>query len=206
MMRCGISARLCRNMRIELEYSGADCIFLALLCLVLPLDWLLAAVTAAAFHEFCHLAAVVLTGGELYSLHLHQWGAVMEASVMDQRRELLCILAGPAGSLFLLVFAEFAPKIALCGLVQGLFNLMPVYPLDGGRAMSCVTGMLFSPRTADKICTIVSFASLGAVCLAGIYGTFVIRLGIMPVLAAGLWLMRAVRGKIPCKESKLGVQ
>ena len=37
-------------------------IFLALLLLVLPIRWLVAAVLAAAFHEGFHMAAVYLLG------------------------------------------------------------------------------------------------------------------------------------------------
>ena len=194
------------SMDIQVEYSGAACIFLALLCLVLPLNWLFAALAAAVFHELCHFVAVVLTGGKIYSLRMGAGGAVMDASPMEPWRELLCILAGPTGSLFLQMFVQWLPKLAVCGLVQGLFNLVPVYPLDGGRALACVTGMLFLPDTAERICTgiqwLVAILALGI----GFWGTFTEKMGILPLLTAVFFLSRAMAGKIPCKEGKLGVQ
>lgn len=193
-------------MDIRVEYSGTACVFLALLCLVLPLDWLLAALTAAVFHELCHVIAVIFTGGNIYSLRIDTNGAVMEASMMEPWQELVCILAGPAGSLSLLALSKYIPKTALCGLVQGLFNLIPVSPLDGGRALKCMTGMLFSSKTANRICNGVKWAVLFLIAAAGICGTFAMKLGIMPALTAVFFLSRAMTGKIPCKEGKVGVQ
>ena len=45
--------------------SGWGCVLLALALLVLPLPWLLAAVTAALFHELCHGAAVLALEGRV---------------------------------------------------------------------------------------------------------------------------------------------
>lgn len=187
-------------MDIRVDVSGTGCIFLALLCLVLPLDWLLAALAAALVHELCHIAAVIASGGKIYSLNIGTKGMMMEASPMEPWQRLFCTLTGPAGSLLLLAFSEYIPKTALCGLVQGLYNLIPVYPLDGGRALSCLTGMLFSPDRAQRICTGVKWAVFLIITAAGIYGTFGAGLGVMPVLGAVFCLWRAVQGKIPCKE------
>lgn len=193
-------------MDIRVEYSGAACVFLALLCLLLPLDWLLAALTAAAFHELCHVMAIFLAGGSVHSLQIGPEGALMEASAMEPWRELACVLAGPLGSFSLLLLSEFVPKIGLCGFVQGSFNLIPLYPLDGGRALSCAMEALFLPDTAQRICSAVKWAVVILASAAGFWGTFVVKMGIMPLLLAVFFLSRALPGKIPCKAGKLGVQ
>lgn len=201
-----ISALQFLNMGILVKVSGADCIFLALLCLILPFDWMIAAVTAGAFHELCHILAVRLTGGTIYDLKIGANGAVMDVSCRSVARELICALAGPVGSLSLLFFAEYIPKIALCGMVQGIYNLLPVYPLDGGRAISCAAGMLLSPETSEKICSIIKWVTILLVTSAGIWGTFGADLGLMPVFLSIFLLSRAMTGKFPCKQGKQRVQ
>ena len=74
----------------------------ALLVLTLPLRWLLAALTAGAFHELCHLAAVRGLGGQVLKVRLKPGGAAIDAVLPGQGRELLAVLAGPVGSLLLL--------------------------------------------------------------------------------------------------------
>ncbi len=110
----------------------------ALLLLVLPLKWLLAAAAAAAFHELCHGAAVYALGGQVRDLTIGPFGAVMAVEGISGYREALCALAGPLGSLFLLIGIRYFPMLGLCGLVQGCFNLLPVYPLDGGRILRVI--------------------------------------------------------------------
>ena len=107
----------------------------ALLVVLLPLPWLLSAAAAAAIHELCHWAAVRALGGQVYGLHLGPFGASMDAALFGAGKQALAILAGPAGSLALLSVGTLWPRLAVCGLIQGLFNLLPLPSLDGGRAL-----------------------------------------------------------------------
>lgn len=115
--------------------AGEAYILWALLLLVVPLNWLLAGAVAAAFHEACHALAVLACGGRVLALKLTWAGARMEVSPLGRWQRLICSLAGPAGSILLILLAPWMPRVALCGLGQGAFNLLPIYPLDGGRAM-----------------------------------------------------------------------
>ena len=121
------------RLRSAVYLDGRLCLLLALLLLLLPLPWILAAVFAAAVHELCHGAAVMLLGGRIYSLSLSADGIGMEVSPLSPGREMLAALAGPAGSAMLTLFAPFLPRTALCAVVHCLFNLLPLFPLDGGR-------------------------------------------------------------------------
>ena len=47
-------------------------------------------------------------------------------------------LAGPFGGLVLLLTARWLPRLAICGLMQSVFNLLPISPLDGSRAVSAM--------------------------------------------------------------------
>lgn len=161
----------------------------ALLLLTLPLHWVLAAVAAAGVHEACHLAALRALGGRVLSFHIGVTGAVMETALSGRGRQCLAALAGPAGSLLLVLTGRWLPHVAVCGLVQGLFNLLPIYPLDGGRILRC---FLDGPGAW-------AIEGLGALLL-------VIALGRISLPLAIFLLMRGIFVKIPCKRRKIGVQ
>ena len=108
---------------------------LALMLLLFPFRFLVGVLLAALIHELGHLLALKIAGGRVLSIRLRSFGARIEAAPMSPGRTALCALAGPAaGALTIFAYKTF-PELALAGLVQTVFNLLPVYPLDGGRAL-----------------------------------------------------------------------
>ena len=193
-------------MDIQVECNGFIYIFAALLCLILPMPWIIAALTAAVIHELSHILAVLLSGGTIHGIMVGLRGAVIHTSSMTVRKRLVCILAGPAASLLLILTRRYTPHLALCGLVQGCFNLLPIYPLDGGRALRCITEGIFSAETAAFICKwIENGIMIAAVCL-GLWASFILKLGAVPIMVSVLLFSGVRFGKISCKEENLGVQ
>ena len=175
-------------------------ILMAALMLLLPIDWLFAAVLAAAVHELGHLAAIHAVGGHLDVICIGSAGAQICTEPLDNRAEFLCAAAGPAASLFLLSLCRFFPKTALCGLAQGMFNLIPVHPMDGGRMLLCVLRRL-CPRWAERI-----FHTIQCLILYGLLTLSVLlavcgKAGFLPVLACITVLSRLLLSKIPCKSA-----
>lgn len=191
---------------MNLEISGTSWILGAMLLLVVPLNWLLAAITAAVFHELSHSAAILLLGGKIHGLKILPDGIRMETSPMTVWQEILCSLAGPAGSLLLMLLAKHTPRIALCALVQGCYNLLPVFPLDGGRALRCLLEWLLSPKMAKMVERVLVCSVLAAVCSVILWLDRSLSMGGILILIGAFGIAKGIFRKIPCKETVLRVQ
>ena len=181
-------------MGLPAEISGPDCLLLALVCMALPWQWVLAAAGAAVFHELCHVLAVLAVGGSLQGLRIGAKGAVLRASAMEPWQILISTLAGRL------------PRLAFCGLAQGLYNLLPLPGLDGGQLLSCGAHLLLSPSWAERVCAWARWGTALGLLGLGLWGTFCLGLGLLPLVLGFAVLIRALSGKIPCKEGKLAVQ
>ena len=158
---------------------------------------LLPSALAAAVHEGGHLLALRLLGREVAGLRLTAFGLELRLGPgrLSYGRELAAALAGPAASLLGAWLAARWGQFLLAGvsLGLGLFNLLPVSPLDGGRAFFCLCAMVLPPPVCCGVTrwTAVVTAGLalgGAVAAFGRFG------GVAPVGIA-LWLsVRAVGG------------
>lgn len=103
---------------------------------------------ACALHELGHYAAIRLLGGRVARLKITCVGAEMALSArfpLGPARELTAALAGPAVNLLCAgLWAGLGERwccFAGIHLALGLFNLLPVGPLDGGRALGCLLAL-----------------------------------------------------------------
>ena len=143
--------------------------------------WSMAIVTAALFfasiifHELAHSLVARHYDLKIKGITLFVFGGVaeMEGEPANARTEFLMALAGPAASLFLAgVFYVLGQAAGLAGsgvpavsvfsylaminAVLGIFNLVPAFPLDGGRVFRAVMwhrsgDMAKATRTAAKV-------------------------------------------------------
>lgn len=179
--------------------------FGALLLLVLPLPWVGAAILAAGVHELCHLGAVYLLGGNVLEIRLDVGGAQIHAELPGRAASIAASLAGPVGSLLLLLLCHRIPRTAICGFTQGIYNLLPLRTLDGGRAL----GKLLEatcPEQAQKVMEIVETVTVFLLTLAVLYGCRILSLNFWPIILIPACHWGISRRKIPCKQGKIRVQ
>lgn len=141
---------------------------------------------AALMHELSHLCLFGLFGVKTRQVEILPFGIAVSfdgIAALSYPQEFLCILAGPVSNfliafffLFLDSFPLFAGRISgvqalfWCNFALGSVNLLPIYPLDGGRSLFC---LLKSRLDYGKAETAIKAVSL---------------LFLLPVFIFGLWL------------------
>lgn len=181
------------------------CIACAFVLLVLPVNWLISAAAAALVHEACHILAVMLMGGTVRRIHISATGCRIDTGEMGNIKSILCMLAGPAGSLALFVLGRRFSRIAVCGLIQGSYNLLPIMPLDGGRVFLRILDMVCPHKTETVMRWVRRLVGL-AVFAAAVLAVSVRQYDVFSLIFCLLLYIGLVGRKIPCKENGIGLQ
>lgn len=196
--------RMFRNVPITVKPEF--CIYAALVLLLLPLNWTVSWMAAAVFHELCHWVALVLLKVDIYSVSIGLSGAEIETEHMMTHQEILSALAGPLGGALLVLPVRILPQLAICALIQSLYNFIPIYPLDGGRILRCAVFGLLKHKKAAAICKTAEVAVIVLLAFTAGYALIVYKLGIAPCVLVVLLLLKNKTLKIPCKQPKQIVQ
>ena len=167
--------------------------------------WLLGAATAVLFfasvlaHEFSHALVARRLGLKVAGITLFIFGGAttIETESRTARDEALIALAGPLTSLViggaLLGLGAILPQpearvlvawLGLINVVLGAFNLVPGYPMDGGRVLRAILWRLRGdPLTATRQAAIVGRVIGSLMVAGGIYWALGSR-----DIGSGLWL------------------
>ena len=150
---------------------------------------------AAALHELGHWIALRILGAKAAALRLSVLGAAMEVDSgrLSYGGELAAVLAGPAANLLAALVltalgGERWPAAVGANLVLCAFNLLPVRPLDGGRALYLLVSWAAGPaagEAAGRWAGTVAAAALSGLILWVIWKT-----------GGSLWLLPALLASI----------
>lgn len=177
------------------------CFLWALLLLSLPIKWMCAFYLAVLIHELFHYGALTMMGKKVEQIRVGFRGIQMQTYNLSYQEEMICALAGPFGGGILLAALRWYPELSICGLLHSLYNLLPIYPLDGGRALRCAANIIF-PYLGDSLFRVIEIAVIcGLIILLAVMKQYVLS------VLCGIFLIRKlIAGKIPCKQTFLGVQ
>ena len=173
-----------------------------------------ALIFAALCHELGHYFVLKKLGGWVESIHISLFGAEMcvgNRQKLSYGGEMLAVAAGPLVNILLALllaaigkWGELAYLFSGAQLILGLFNLLPVQPLDGGTLVWLMAAWLADPFVADRICSRIGlvFAVLLLIC-----GGWLLYYGngspFLLIGAAGLiWGRVAQKGLVKKRKSK----
>lgn len=151
---------------------------------------------AAAVHEAGHWLVLRCQGAAVTGLRLSVLGAAMETDGgrLSYGGELAAVLAGPGANLLAALALTAVgkgrwPAAAGANLVLCAFNLLPIRPLDGGRALYLLASWAAGPAAGEAAGRWAG--SVTALALAALIGAVIWRTGgslwLLPALAAGVY-------------------
>lgn len=127
------------------------------------------------FHEAGHVVALLACKGRIKLLKLSAFGMVMVPydDNLSMTEEMLFVLAGPAVNIIISMATlpfhnEKMAQISALSLLLGMFNLIPVSSLDGGKALSNFLMLYFNEETVVKAMRVITVIMLIGLSIVGV--------------------------------------
>ena len=119
---------------------------------------------SALVHEYGHFLVASKLGYRMIKIRLMPFGAELFGNLdsFDSRDELYIALAGPITNFIIVTIIlglwwlkpemyNYTSEILKSNLVMGIFNLLPIFPLDGGRVILCFLSKKMPRPNAAKL-------------------------------------------------------
>lgn len=156
---------------LSYAFSGAD-----VRATGLGVVLVLAIFATIVVHELAHALVARRFGVATRDIMLLPVGGIASMEHMPERpvHELIVALAGPAvnfviAALLVPFHGQFVEQFAFINVALAVFNLLPAFPMDGGRALRALLAMKLGPERATNIAAALG---RGLAVVLGVLGLF----------------------------------
>lgn len=158
-------------------------------------------------HELGHLSAGLLFKLKPKRLTIMPVGVMLEFDISEfsfiKQKELIISLAGPLVNLIIYFSAlnlninnEYKNLVIYINLIMFLFNLLPIYPLDGGRIIKSILHIMLGYKKSIIITNLVSNIVVFIVTLLGILFSFYSKSVCIILVIIYIWSLVILENKI----------
>lgn len=184
------------RVRIKISF-----LFFAMLTMLFVVDkkgLALITVASVALHELGHIAALCFFKSQPDEIVFGIFGIRIQQNkyILSDFKQAIVVLCGPLVNVvlfavFFLANLAFEGQILLMisavNLIMGVFNLLPILPLDGGRILFYLLGLFFDEKIVCGIMRIVCIVLLCVLALLGVL--LALKTGLnFSLIATGVYL------------------
>lgn len=162
-------------MKIKIDYKIL--IIVCILALTKQIPIYLLFILFTFIHELGHIIVAKLLGQKIYLINILPIGCSVNLGIniddynikvkkgrLINLKKFIIALAGPLTSILIAIIIMCINKNAVyliyTNLLIGLFNLLPIYPLDGEQFLRNILKLFKGMKKANNIANIVSYTTL----------------------------------------------
>ena len=177
----------------------------------------------AFLHEFGHLMAGIILKMKVKKISIMPTGFSIEFALTDndynkkilnsnilEIKKIIIAVAGPLVNLIIMsVFIilhkneEIAYNIIYSNFLIAIFNLLPIYPLDGGRILKGILHIFLGKRKAERYTNSISFIILIILTFIASIGIYYMENISIFIITIFLWGLYLKQDKIDRNKNKI---
>lgn len=191
--------------RIDLKIFA----FIIIFIITRQIEIYVAMLIFAIIHELSHMLVGIILGFKPEKIELNPLGLslafrpnyndynlkIRNANAFEIKK-IIVALAGPISNLAIAVLVGFLTSpsmmvntIFYANLLIAIFNLLPVYPLDGGRVLKGILHIIYGKWKAKKIVNDISFAVTTILTAISSIAVFYYKNFAIVAIIAYLWII-----------------
>ena len=198
-------------------------LFLLLIYFTKQIETYVMVIIFAMIHELGHLIAGLAMGMRAEKMELNPYGVsisfqltpkdynqkIIRGNLLEVKK-IFVALAGPLTNL-LIIFIAINIEVNLfsnlmiiyANLLLLLFNLLPIYPLDGGRILKGILHIFFGKRSSEKYTNNFSFFVLILVTFVASIGVYYMENISIFFITIFLWMLYLKEDMVYKKKNKI---
>lgn len=163
----------------------------------------------AIIHEFGHVFVGIVLGMKLETIELMPYGLsisfklipkdynkkIAKGNILEVKK-IFVALAGPLTNLIVIFFASKIKVdifsnilIKYANLLIMIFNLLPIYPLDGGRILKGILHIIIGKKEAEKYINNISLITVLIITFIASIGVYYIKNIAIFITIIFLWML-----------------